>query len=128
MYGRTDDQIVGTGEEAGLRECVPLLGPTMKYYVTARKRWDVYIIVAVMQGHLPTVFASKLGLEGREFEGKELLSGLLQTSEGRTRRGHSMRPSEADALDTMRHIEAVMEKCGLADGAAEVATRTSDVC
>ena len=45
-------------------------------------------MVGVLRAYLPTVFAHALGLGGKGFEAKELLGGLLQSSEGRLRRGH----------------------------------------
>ena len=63
-----------------LRECEPLFGNSMQEFLIKRTELDLYMLVTVMQGHLPTVFATVLGLEDREFEAKELLGGLLQTS------------------------------------------------
>ena len=50
-------------------------------------------MVKVLRAYLPTVFAHALGLGDKEFEAKELLEKLLQSSEGRLRRGHKIRPS-----------------------------------
>ena len=73
-----------------------------------------------MQGHFREVFAPLLGLEQRDFEAKEVFEGVMNASEARTRRGHNQRPSEADSLDALRQIEAVLRKCGECDGADEV--------
>ena len=61
-----------------------------------------------MRTHLPC-FAQKIGCG--EFRAKELLEGLLQTAEGRYRRAHAQQPTEAEVLDSLRHMRGVLHQC-----------------
>ena len=71
-------------------------------------RWDVCTLASVMRAHLPC-FVKKIGCG--EFRAKELLEGLLQTAEGRHRRAHAQQPTEAEVLDSLRHMVGVLRQC-----------------
>ncbi len=56
------------------------------------------------------MFAPKIGHD--EFEARELLAELLRVVQRRTLRAHTRKPSEAEALDALSRMEAVLRKFG----------------
>ena len=91
----------------------------MKPHVHSDSPWDVFIIVRVMQAHLPDVFASVLP---DVFHAKELLGGIQRVVSFRNRRAHRALVTEGDVLTALQQMAGVAERCGR-DFAALAAVR-----
>ena len=64
------------------------------------------------------VFSPRLGTD--EFEARELLTELLHVVQRRTLRAHMRMPSEAEVLDALARMEAVLRKFGRAAEAEKI--------
>ena len=83
-----------------------LFGGAMKDHVHADKRWDAYIIVAIMRGFLPTLF---MDIFPDEFHAKDFLCGILRIVKARNDRSHHSNFVESDVVDAMNQMFRVLQ-------------------
>lgn len=102
-----------------VEECRDCVGRLMKPRVLASNHWGVYTIVAVMRALLPEVFAHHFP---DHFHAKECLDGILRVVFIRAKVGHGDSLVESDVLEALRHMGAVLTRCGHDDGGGSAAS------
>ncbi len=66
--------------------------------------------ISCLKRRIVQVFSPKLGTD--DFEARELLTELLHVVQRRPLRAHRRMPSEAEVLDALARMEAVLQKFG----------------
>eukprot|EP00171_Calliarthron_tuberculosum_P022086 IDg22086t1 len=113
-------QKVPRPQERWVRECrKAFASDKMRELVTADARLDLYNIAAIMLYHLRRVFAPRLQSEV-VVEHKALLQKLLFASEMCTQRAHVAPPSEAEVVDALGVMKAILLQCKLDTAAEEI--------